>query len=74
MSYVYDICGLKKAQDITSELKKHQITKDNLQLNAFIAVLRNNINPFDSNKLNQDDLYIISVQGVVPLTVSLIFY
>ncbi|CAH2096461.1 unnamed protein product [Euphydryas editha] len=60
ISYIMDICGLKKAQDITAQLEKHQIKKDNLQLRAFIEVLRNNMNPFDSKKLNHDKLYNIS--------------
>lgn len=53
VSHTYDITGLKKAQDITGDLEKHQIQKDSIQLQNFISMLKQNINPFNSVDIQQ---------------------
>lgn len=60
VSHTYDITGLKKAQDITGDLEKHQIKKDYIQLQNFISMLKENINPFNSVDTQSDLLYNIA--------------
>jgi len=63
VSHTYDITGLKKAQDIT-DLEKHQIQKDSIQLQNFISMLKQNINPFNSVDTQSDLLYNIATGRV----------
>lgn len=60
MSYTYDLTGLKKTQDITGDLEKHQIKKYTTELQNFISVLKQNINPFNSEDIPNDQLFNIA--------------
>lgn len=60
ISHVLNETGLKKAQDVSSDLEKHQINKETIQLNRFISVLKNNMNPFDCIEMDHDLLYNIA--------------
>lgn len=70
ISYVYDVCGLKKKQDATSSLEKNQIMKDSANLVNLIDVLNKNLNPFDSIEMSNDLLYNIKTGRCAPETVS----
>lgn len=60
VTHTYDITGLKKAQDITGDLEKHQIKKDSTQLHTFVNLLKQNINPFNSVDSDSNQLYNIA--------------
>ena len=60
VSHTYDVTGLKKAQDITGDLEKHQLKKEYLQLENFISILKQNINPFNTVDAQSDLLYNIA--------------
>ena len=52
-----NLSELKKIQDATSSLEKHQIMKSSDNLLAFINVVKKNLNPFDCAEMNNDLLY-----------------
>ncbi|OXU16633.1 hypothetical protein TSAR_013301 [Trichomalopsis sarcophagae] len=60
ISHVYQDSGMRKAQDVTSDLQKNQIREDSSQLVTFMAELEKNINPFNWSTGNGDLLYNIS--------------
>ncbi|XP_032457827.1 uncharacterized protein LOC116417096 isoform X1 [Nasonia vitripennis] len=60
ISYTYEEIGLKKAQDITGDVEKHQIKKDSVQLQNFIKLLKQNFNTFNSESIESNFLYNIA--------------
>lgn len=70
ISHVFEYSGLKKIQDATSRLEKYQIVKDSESVLAFVNKLKNNLNPFDNEKLDKDQLYNIKSGRTAPDSVA----
>lgn len=51
-----DYVGLRKPQDITTELQKNRIKMNSSQLQRFIANIKQNVNPFTAD-LDKTCLY-----------------
>ncbi|KAG5866441.1 hypothetical protein JTB14_015345 [Gonioctena quinquepunctata] len=49
ISHVMKQTGLKKSQDITADLEKSRIKRNSLQLENFVANIKQNINPFSND-------------------------
>lgn len=56
VTHTYEDCGLKRAQDVTSDLEKNRIRQDSMQLHNFIGKIKENVNPIDSPALNDSFL------------------
>lgn len=69
-SHVLEKIGLKKNEDVKSDLQPHQITKDTQQLVRFIEHLKKNINPFNSEELDKNFLFNISTGRAAPTEVA----
>ena len=59
ISDVMEQSGLRKSQDITSDLQKHKIKNSKIQLNTFIENIRQKVNPFAAD-LDKQYLFNIS--------------
>lgn len=56
ISYTYNETGIKKKQDISSDLEKHSMRQSSLQLQRFLDAFSKYINPF-SSALSRDFLF-----------------
>ena len=63
VTHVYNECGLKKTQDITEDLKIHNVRSSHKQLETLMGLIRQNINPF-SNDIDPNQLFNISTGAV----------
>ncbi|CAK1581026.1 unnamed protein product [Parnassius mnemosyne] len=51
-AYTYEATGLRKVQDVTADLRKHQLKKDTEQLQKFTSSFSKFMNPFDDSNDN----------------------
>ena len=56
ISDVFEELGMSQKEDITKDLKKYKITKDNSAVNAVKLMINGTMNPFDS-QLDNDYLF-----------------
>ena len=56
ISDVFEELGMSQKEDITKDLKKYKITKDNSDVNAVKLMINGTMNPFDT-QLNNDHLF-----------------
>ncbi|GFY02175.1 uncharacterized protein TNCV_5100361 [Trichonephila clavipes] len=65
ISHGLDVCGLKKLQDVSEDLQPNRIKTYGKQIDDFIEIFENNINPFDES-LDKDSLYNIATAKTIP--------
>lgn len=69
ISYTYEVTGLQKRQDVTSDLESHRIKKDCNQLQKFMNTFDKFMNPFDVN-IDQQFLFNISTGKAASIPVQ----
>ena len=70
VSHTYDVTGLKKQQDVTSDLEKSKIALANNQVKALANCINQSMNPFRHTDVNHDSLFNIATGKATTKDVS----